>query len=448
MTEPALGRESAVLASAVALRPPSALRARLAYLGYDAVGAAAALLAIPALPWLISRGYADGAGERLGRVPDAARRLPQPPIWVHCASVGETRSAAPLVERLRERLPRQPVVMSSTTLSGRGVAQTIPAADVATLLPVDALHIVDRVFRRVRPRAVILVETELWPGLLRAAAAVGAPVAMISGRLSARALERYRWAGPLFPAALASVGFFAMQTADDAARIVALGAPPERVRVCGSLKASALPSAALPAPCRGLAERRLLVAASTQPGEEAFVLQAFATLRRVYRDALLVVAPRRPERFAEVGELVNGGGVRWRLRSVLDGAVDPEVEVIVLDSLGELVRWFPAAWAVFVGGTVAPLGGHNVLEPASYGRPVAFGSHTENVAEAAAALCDAGGAQVVHSPAELAEYWDGLLARRAAADAAGARARAVAAARADALERTWDGLAPLLGVSP
>ena len=218
-----------------------------------------------------------------------------------------------------------------------------------------------------------------------------------------------------------------------------LGAPPERVRVGGSLKASVLPAAPLPPPCTGLAERRLLVAASTQPGEEEFVLQAFAALRRVYRDALLVVAPRRPERFAAVAELVSGGGVHWRRRSALDGAVAPEVEVVVLDTLGELVRWFPVAWAVFVGGTVAPLGGHNVLEPAGYGRPVAFGPHTENVADAAAALCFAGGAQVVHTPAELAEYWDGLLARRAAADAAGARARAVVAARADALERTWEG---------
>jgi 3-deoxy-D-manno-octulosonic-acid transferase len=446
MIDPAVRPEPVVVPSLPAAPPRSAALARLAYLGYDAAGAVAALLALPALPWLISRGYADGAGERLGRVPQAARRLPAPPIWLHCASVGETRSAAPLVERLRERLPRQPLVMSSTTIAGRAVAQNALGADVATLLPIDALRIVDRVFRRVRPRAVILVETELWPGVLRAAAAVGAPVAMVSGRLSARALERYHWAGPLFPAALASVGLFSMQTAADAARIIALGAPPERVRVGGSLKASALPTAPMPPPCTGLAERRVLVAASTQPGEEEFVLQAFAALRRVYRDALLVVAPRRPERFDAVAELVGGGGVHWRRRSTLDGAVAPEVEVVVLDTLGELVRWFPAAWAVFVGGTVAPLGGHNVLEPATYGRPVAFGPHTENVADAAAALCIAGGAQIVHTPAELAEYWDGLLARRAAADAAGARARAVAAGRADALERTWEGLAPLLGV--
>src|SRR4029077_5236922 len=141
----------------------------------------------------------------------------------------------PLVERLRERLPRQPLVMSSTTIAGRAVAQNALGADVATLLPIDALRIVDRVFRRVRPRAVILVETELWPGVLRAAAAVGAPVAMVSGRLSARALARYRWAGSLFRAALAHVAAFAMQSEADAERIIALGAAPDRVRVTGSL---------------------------------------------------------------------------------------------------------------------------------------------------------------------------------------------------------------------
>ena len=167
-----------------ALRAPSPGLAQLAYLGYDAAAGLAALLALPALPWLLRRGYGDGAGERLGRLPAAALHLPAPPLWLHCASVGETRSAAALVNRLRQRLPGRPLVVSTTTVSGRAVAQADLGADVATLLPVDALHIVDRVFRRVRPRAVILVETELWPGLLRAAAGVGAPVAMVSGRLS------------------------------------------------------------------------------------------------------------------------------------------------------------------------------------------------------------------------------------------------------------------------
>jgi 3-deoxy-D-manno-octulosonic-acid transferase len=426
-------------------RPPAAGLGQLAYLGYDAVGGLAALLALPALPWLLRRGYGDGAGERLGRVPAAAFQLPAPPIWLHCASVGEARSAVPLVARLRQRVGERPLVVSTTTLTGRAVAHSDLGADVATLLPVDALRIVDRVFRRVRPRAVILVETELWPGIVRAAQAVGAPVAMVSGRLSARALARYRWAGPLFAAALARVAAFGMQTAEDAERFIALGAPRDRVRVTGSLKASAEPIPAAP-PLAGLDGRRVVIAASTQPGEETFVLQAFTALRRVHRDALLVLAPRRPERFEEVARLVDAAGLPMQRRTTLEGALSAEAQVLLLDTVGELVRFFPPAWAVFVGGSVAPLGGHNLLEPATYGKPVAFGPHTGNVAAAAAALCAAGGGAVVRTPSELAEYWDGLLADRAAADAAGARARSVAAAGADALERTWSMLAPLLGV--
>ncbi|MBX3027493.1 3-deoxy-D-manno-octulosonic acid transferase [bacterium] len=426
--------------------PPSPLAARAAYWAYDVVGGLAAVLAVPAWPWLRRRGLAEGIEERLGRVPAAAAALPAPPIWVHCASVGEALSAAPLVARLRERCPQRPLVVSTTTTTGRAVARDELRADVATLLPMDALRVVDRVFRRVRPRALLVVETELWPGLFRAAARVGAPIAIVSGRLSARTVERGRWAGPLLPAALARVAAFGMQTLADAERIVALGAPSDRVHVTGSLKAARVPPSAGPPPLGGLAERRLVIAASTQPGEEEFVLQAFAPLRRVYRDALLLVAPRRPERFDEAAALLDAARLRWVRRSAV-AAVGPEVEAVLLDSLGELTRFFPAAWAVFVGGTVAPLGGHNVLEPAAHGRAVAFGPHTENVAAAAEALSAAGAAEAVRSPGELARYWDGLLARREAAEAAGERARAVALARAESLQRTWELLAPLLGAT-
>jgi 3-deoxy-D-manno-octulosonic-acid transferase len=425
--------------------PPSPLAARAAYWAYDAVVSVAALLALPAWPWLRQRGLAEGIAERLGRVP-AAGALAAPPIWVHCASVGEALSAAPLVTRLRERCPQRPLVVSTTTITGRAVAGGELRADVATLLPVDALHIVDRVFRRVRPRALLVVETEIWPGLFRAAARVGAPIAMVSGRVSARTVERARWAGPLLPAALARVAVFGMQTVADAERAVALGAPSDRVHVTGSLKAARRPPAAEPPPLAGLAERRVVIAASTQPGEEEFVLQAYAPLRRVYRDALLIVAPRRPERFDAAAALLDAARLRWVRRSAVT-AVPLDADVVLLDSIGELTRFFSAAWAVFVGGTVAPLGGHNVLEPAAYGRPVAFGPHTENVAAAAAALCAAGGAERVHSPGALATWWDGLLARREAAAAAGERARAVALARAGSLQRTWELLAPLLGAT-
>src|SRR5690606_8962451 len=147
--------------------PPAPRRGRLAYWAYDALGGAAALLAVPAWPWLRRRGFGESLGERLGRLPASAAALAVPPIWLHCAPVGEALSAAPLVARLRDRCPQRPLVVSTTTLTGRAVAQETLAADCATLLPVDALHTIDRVFRHVRPRALIVVETELWPGLFR-----------------------------------------------------------------------------------------------------------------------------------------------------------------------------------------------------------------------------------------------------------------------------------------
>lgn len=425
------------------VRPPPPVLRWLAYAGYDVLGLIAAAAAVPALPWLLWRGYGTGAGERLGRLPAAVWQLAGP-VWVHCASVGEVRSAAPLAERLRQRVPR-PLLVSTTTTTGRTVAREALGADAAMLVPVDALRIVDRVFRRLRPRALIVLETEIWPGLLRAAAAVGAPAALVSGRLSPGAFQQYRRGAPLFAAALAHVAAFGMQTDEDAARIVALGAPPERVRVTGSLKAAigAMPG---PPPIAGLDARRVLVAASTQPGEEAFVLDAFALVRRAHPDAVLIIAPRRPERFDAVAELVAATGWVGARRSALAGTLPPATEVLVLDSLGELVRFYPAAWAVFVGGTVVPLGGHNVREPAAYGRAVAFGPHTEHVAEAATALERSGGGATVASPVALASWWDRLLADRALADAAGARARA-AAADGGALDATWALLAPLLGVA-
>lgn len=440
MTEPST---PAAVPSRVPVPTPSGFAARAAYWTYDVLGGLAALAAVPAWPWLAHRGYAHGIGERLGQLPDGAFAFTQAPIWLHCASVGETLAAAALVARLRDRCPERPLLVSTTTLAGRAVASDELRADVATLLPVDALRIVDRAVQRLRPRALLVMETELWPGLFRAAARAGTPAAIVSGRVSARAAARYRWAGPLFSAALGSVGALGMQTAADAERIIALGARPDRVRVTGSLKAM-LRRELQAAPLEGLNGRRVVAAASTQPGEEEFVLQAFSALNGRYRDALLILAPRRPERFDATTALLTERRVRFARRTRTADAVPGDVQVLLLDTVGELPRFLPSAWAVFVGGTVAPLGGHNVLEPATYGRPVAFGPHTENVAGAAKALCAAAAAKVVRAPAELAEYWEALLADRAVADAAGARGGAVAAARAEALNHTWELIAPML----
>ena len=354
MSEPAARRSGSRRPARRRARAVAAASAQLAYLGYDArrrprraAGAAGAAVA--------DRGAATAPAPASA---SAACRRPRcgcaaPPIWLHCASVGEARSAAPLVARLRERVPRRPLVVSTTTLTGRAVARADLGADVATLLPVDALRIVDRVFRRVRPRAVILVETELWPGLLRAAAAVGAPVALVSGRLSARALARYRWAGPLFPAALAHVAAFGMQTAADAERIIALGAPPDRVRVTGSLKAQRRAGAAAAAARRPRrAPRRDRRQHAARRGRRSSCRPS-PRCSRVYRDALLILAPRRPERFDEVAQLVGAAGLPLAAPfGARRDAVGADVPRACCSTRS--ASWcasFRRALAVFVGGT-------------------------------------------------------------------------------------------------
>lgn len=426
-----------------ALPPERSLRGRCAYASYDLAAAFALLGCLPLWPWLRPR--LGELSQRLGRLPASFATLRGRPFWVHAASVGEALAAAPLIAEIRRRRPRVPIVVSTTTVSGRAVALHDLDVDAATLLPVDAWRIIDRVFRRIRPRALFVIETEIWPGLLRAAGRVGADTMIVSGRLSARTLRRYRWAGPLFPAAVRQVAVFCMQSEDDAERITALGAPAERVHVTGSLKGGRRPETLTEETIAGLRGRPVLVAASTQPGEEEFVLAACRSLWAEFSDLLLVLAPRRPERFDDVDRLAAGVELRYQRRSVMGNEVSSRTQVLLLDTIGELPRVLPWSRAVFVGGTVAPLGGHNVLEPATQAKPVAFGPHTENVAAAADALIAAGGGERVRQPADLERLWARFLREPAQAALAGERARTVAEARSDAVRRTWTCLEPFLG---
>ena len=426
------------------LPPELGLGGRCAYALYDVAIAVATLGCVPLWPWLHAR-LGGEVSQRLGRLPASFQSLHGAPFWVHAASVGEALAATPLIAEIRRRHPGVPVVVSTTTLTGRAVALHDLDADAVTLLPIDAWRIVDRVFQRVRPRALFVIETEIWPGLLRAAGRVGAKTMLVSGRLSARTLGRYRLAGPLFPAAIRHVAAFCMQSDDDAKRIISLGALAERVHVTGSLKSSRRPASFSVDPVAGLRGRPVIVAASTQPGEEEFVLAACRNLWAEYSDLLLILAPRRPERFAEVDRLAARAGLRYQRRSVMGNEVSSPTQVLLLDTVGELPRFLPSARAVFVGGTVASLGGHNVLEPATHAKPVAFGPNTQNVAAAADALIASGGGNRVRQPSDLERVWARLLAEPAQATLAGERARSVAAVQSDVIERTWACVEPFLG---
>lgn len=418
----------------------------MGYLAYDLATHLAALLALPLLPFLWLTRYGDGLAERMGRVSAQARRLDRP-IWIHAASVGEVLSVQPLVVALRRRYPRRPILVSTTSLTGRATARAKLQPDAAMLLPIDLHWIVSRTLRQLRPWCLLIAETELWPGLLRAASAQGVPIMIVSGRLTSRSARHYARLKPLTRSMLANVGLLAMQTAEDAERIIDLGARPDRVHVVGSLKYAR--EARWPAhrasPLRQwLQQRPLLLAASTQPTEEEFVVDACLPLWERHPELLLVIAPRRPERFDEVAQWLQGRGLRFQRRSQLQAAVAAETRVLLVDTIGELLDVFPLARAVFVGGTVAPIGGHNVLEPAMFAKPVAFGPHTQNVAAAADALIAAAAAARVRTAEELTATWRAVLEQPAHAVESGARGRAVVEAEADVAERTIELVDPLL----
>jgi len=419
------------------------MRSGLAHLAYDVAGVAALALALPAAPWLWYRGLTEGLSQRLGALPLPAGGFERRPLWLHAASVGETLAAVPLFEALRQCHPARPWVVSNTTLTGRAVARREMRPDMSTLLPIDAARIVDRAFARVRPRALIVVEKEIWPGMLRAAQRSGASIVFVSARMTEEALRRYSRARPLFAAALGRVDAICAQSEEDAARLRALGAAPDRVSVTGNLKAGRVVEALDPPPLP-LGDRPVVVAASTQPGEEAFVLDACDALWRAHPDVLLVLAPRRPERFAEAEDLLRRRGVSYQRRSTGEPSVRAATQVLLLDTIGELARFYRAAAGVFVGGTVAPVGGHNVLEPAVAGVAVCFGAHVENVRAAADALCDAAAAVVVDHPAALAAHWGVLLADPAHAAEAGRRGRAVAVSLAGAVAATLAAIEPFV----
>jgi 3-deoxy-D-manno-octulosonic-acid transferase len=305
---------------------------------------------------------------------------------------------------------------------------------------------------RWRPEAFLFTETEVWPTCLDELAAAGVPCFMVSGRVSARTAARGRWLRPLFRSALSEV-VCCMQSPDDAARVVALGADPARVHVTGSLKldgtaAAMSPELARVADTLELGRRRLLIAGSTHEGEEAAVLDAFARVRSVHPDVLLLLAPRHPERFAAAAALVERRGhrlVRWgalvagHTERIASGAV------VLLDALGPLAAAYGLGAVAFVGGSLVPSGGHNVLEPARLGRPVLVGPHTASVGEILDHLLAADGALRVADADELAAAWIDLVADPQRAGAMGARARAVAERAAGAVARHVALIAAALG---
>ena len=385
-------------------------------------------------------GYGQQLGQHLGQLGDGLP--PEPRCWVHAVSVGESAVAVPLVEGIRQRWPELGIVVSTITPTGaRIVTERLATRAVHRYFPVDLPGPVRRALDAARPRFFIAIETELWPNFLRALAGRGIPAMIANGRISDRSFRRYRRVRRLMRRVLADVSVFAMQSDEDARRIVALGAPPERVVVTGNLKGDLLPEASDEAEWRrrlGLQSGdRLWIAGSTHRGEETLVLDAFARARTRWPALALLLAPRHPERADEVAELVRARGLTEVRRSRLPQDATRDA-VILLDTVGELASLYALADLVFVGGSLVPVGGHNVLEPAMQGKPVLVGPHTSNFREGAERLQRSGGGLVVKDGEELARELIRVLEDPDLAARMGQAAREAFAGRQGAVSATLD----------
>ncbi|MGE0455369.1 MAG: 3-deoxy-D-manno-octulosonic acid transferase [Vicinamibacteria bacterium] len=416
-----------------------------------------ALLAVGfviSLPWFLWKGRATGKyrasfRERMGRLPVYLNVDRERSIWIHAVSVGEVLAARTLVEPLRARFPKHRLFLSTTTVTGNAVARkNLRGLDGLFYAPFDFPGPVRQALDTLRPDLLVIMETELWPNLIHQAKRRGARVALVNGRISPRSYPRYRRIRWFMRPLLAEVDLLLMQAEPHAERALALGAPPERVRASGNLKFDALFGPARPDRVsrlfEGLGGRPVWVAGSTMEGEEALVLRAFHGVRERFPDTALVIVPRHPERFAEVPALVEAAGFRCVRRTQIEPGGWPPGAVLLLDTLGELTQVYPHASVVFVGGSLVPTGGHNVLEPAVSGRPVVVGPHMENFQEIADAFRGQGALLQVASPEELGRVTADLLADPARRQELGERARGLVLASRGAVQATLDALAPLV----
>jgi 3-deoxy-D-manno-octulosonic-acid transferase len=399
------------------------------------------LAAILLTPYWLVQGlrhgkYFSNLGQRLGFSFPTLSKLPENrpgAIWIHAVSVGEALSGVTLARRLKQAYPDRPLVISTTTLTGQALArERMPFADAIFYFPLDWAFCVRRVLLAARPSIVIILETEIWPNFLQEARRRDIPVVFVSGRISDRSFARYQkflgifgfFLRPLLRSSLSNASGFLMQSEKDAERLRALGASSDHVQISGNLKYDL----ELPAPtpisnwlateARRGGRSPIIVAGSVVATEEPLALIAFGTLQGEHRKALLILAPRKPECFDSAAQFIDDSHRKFIRRSQLpvpgpsqNGAparefsIADDVTVILLDSIGELASLYSVADGAFVGGSLVPSGGHNILEPAAFGKIPVFGPSMENFAEMAERFTAAGAAVQVESPEDAGVAW-------------------------------------------
>ena len=385
-----------------------------------------------------------GMKHRLGLQPLIPENNTRPVVWFHAASMGEVVGMAMVVHRFVHAYPEYQVFVTTMTATGLEYArQHIPETRDCHLLPLDVPFIVKRFFKRLRPVAVILLEGELWPSLLAGADRYGCPSVLINARMSDLSYPRNQYVKPLFRAILRRLTVIGTQSPLDAERYIEFGAEPNQVVVTGNVKfdqatASSLPDRGTVRKMLGLSDDDLVIMAGCpRPvSEENAVLQACKVVHDRYPDCKIIWAPRHLERIPDVENRLTEAGLPYLLRSRLDHQISMAATVLILDTMGELATLYAAADMAFVGATIVPLGGHNVLEPAACGIPVLFGPHTENVRASAEALLRSGGGRGVKNGDELAEAWMMLIAQPDRRKEMGAAAKEAVHAGNGALDRT------------
>ncbi|HTH52774.1 MAG TPA: 3-deoxy-D-manno-octulosonic acid transferase [Edaphobacter sp.] len=416
-----------------------------------------ALVLVAGAPWWLFRmatsgRYRAGLGGRLGRIPHglagavAGRRV----IWLHAVSVGEVMAATELVRSLRKALPEWVIAVSTTTETGQRLArERFGPESPVFYLPLDFATLVRRYLRVLHPELLVLMESEFWPNLMDGCAEQGIPVAVVNTRVSDRSLPRYLRLRSLWKPLLERVSLFLAQSEENARRLARIGAPRERVHVSGNLKYD-VKTAGANAMTALLRERipaaaKIVVAGSTGEGEERILLEAWKQVLESEPEAVLILAPRRVERFGAVAALVEAAGFDVARASALAAgeAGMGQEGVILLDTIGDLASVYSLGTIAFVGGSLVTGGGHNPLEPAQFGVPVVMGRSTENFREIVDAMLKAEAIRIVDST-ELAGAVTDLLANADKAHRMGEQGRMVFIEQAGATKRTVEALLELL----
>ncbi|MGI9065906.1 MAG: 3-deoxy-D-manno-octulosonic acid transferase [Pyrinomonadaceae bacterium] len=406
--------------------------------------------------------YVAGFRERLGQL-SPIENNGRPVIWIHCVSVGETQAARPLVQGLQQRFPNYSIVISTITLTGQNLARKIFKHDVEKVFyfPFDWRQVARKTIKAINPAMVLLLETELWPGFLRECKAQQIPVAIVNGRLSERSFRRYRWIESFMARVLSGISLAIMQTESDALRLGRLGMDADKTLVSGNMKFDAGTAPVNDSLSAEFRERfkltddaHLILAASTHAPEEVIIINTLRQLiSRSESKPRLMIAPRHPERFSEVADLLRASGLRWTRRTAGKDPSDAHAEVVLLDSIGELQSAYSLASIVFVGGSIAKTGGHNILEPAAVGAVVITGPHTYNFQLVVETFVDAGAIIQIHPMSdsaaiiELGNLISELLADPVRRQQLGARARSLVAQNRGATDRTIDLLSSILSNS-